>query len=419
MIKIKELECGVKVVMDKIDYVQSAAIGFLFKTGSINETEEYAGISHFIEHMMFKGTKNRNAKQIAEDIDKIGGQINAFTSKELTCYYVKSISDHLLESMEVLVDMLTESTFSQEEMNRERNVIFEEMKMSEDTPDDLAHDMISAIVNKGNPLERPIIGYRETLNRINHDIMVDYYEKHYTRDSMIVCVVGNFDEDEVCKYLEGKLTKLRATRENVVFEDVDITPGFDSRAKNIEQSHIFLGTKSCRLDDPDYYGTAVLSNILGGNMSSRLFQGVREEKGLAYSVYSANAPATFTGAMYIYAGVAHENIESATEAIAIELNKIKEKDIREDELAKAKEQLKSSYIFGLENVLSKMMSIGRNYLLLGKIRSDQEVLDEISKVNMEQVNRLAEKYGDISNYSGVALSNTEVDMGEILGKLSK
>ena len=418
MIKIRELECNVKVVMDKVDYLQSAAIGFLFRTGSVNETEEYAGISHFIEHMMFKGTKNRSAKQIAEDIDKIGGQINAFTSKELTCYYVKSISEHLLESMDVLVDMLTESTFSTEELERERNVIFEEMKMTEDTPDELAHDMISAIVNRGNPLERPIIGYRETLNRINHDIMVDYYKQQYTRDSMIVCVVGNFDEEEVCQYLEGKLTKLKAHKELPDFKDVDIVPGFDSKAKKIEQSHIFLGTKSCKMDDPDYYGTAVLSSILGGNMSSRLFQGVREEKGLAYSVYSAGASATFTGAMYIYAGVAHENVESATYAIAEELKKIKEKDIREDELEKAKEQLKASYIFGLENVLSKMMSIGRSYLLLGKVRSDQEVLDEISKVNMQQVNRLAEKYGNIANYSGVVLSDTEVDMGEILGKLS-
>lgn len=414
MLKIKELKCGVRVVMDKVDYIQSAAVGFWFRTGSINETEEYAGISHFIEHMMFKGTNKRNPKQIAEDIDKLGGQINAFTSKELTCYYVKSISEHLFESMDVLVDMLTDSVFSEEEMNRERKVIFEEMKMTEDTPDDIAHDMISEVVNKGNPLERTIIGTRETLNRINRDVLVDYYEKQYTRDSMIVCVVGNFDEDKLCEYLEGKLIKLRAHKEIPEFTAPDMGPGFMCKTKDIEQSHVFLGAKGCNMDDPDYYGTAVLTNILGGNMSSRLFQGVREEKGLAYSVYSVSAAATFTGAMYIYAGVAHENVEQATKAIVCELDKIKNGDIREDELAKAKEQLKSSFIFGLENVLSKMMSIGRSYLLLGKVRSDEEVLAEISKVDMAQVNRLAAKYGDIKNYSGVVVSDREVDMKAIL-----
>lgn len=414
MLKVKKLNCGVRVVMDKVDYIQSAAVGFWFRTGSINETEEYAGISHFIEHMMFKGTNKRNPKQIAEDIDKLGGQINAFTSKELTCYYVKSISEHLFESMDVLVDMLTDSVFSEEEMNRERKVIFEEMKMTEDTPDDLAHDMISEVVNKGNPLERAIIGTKESLNRINREILVDYYKNQYTRDSMIVCVVGNFDEDQVCDYLEGKLVKLKEHKDIPEFTAPDMGPGFMCKTKDIEQSHIFLGTKGCKMDDPDYYGTAVLTNILGGNMSSRLFQGVRDEKGLAYSVYSVSATATYTGAMYIYAGVAHETIEKATKAIVCELDKIKNGDIREDELAKAKEQLKASYIFGLENVLSKMMSIGRSYLLLGKVRSDEEVLEEISKVDMEQVNRLAKKYGDISKYSAVAVSAREVDMKAIL-----
>ena len=416
MLKVKELKCGVRVVMDKVDYIQSAAVGFWFRTGSINETEEYAGISHFIEHMMFKGTNSRNPKQIAEDIDKLGGQINAFTSKELTCYYVKSISEHLFETMDVLVDMITDSTFTEEEMNRERNVIFEEMKMTEDAPDDVAHDMISEVVNKGNPLERTIIGTRESLNRITRDVLVDYYEKQYTRDSMIVCVVGNFDEDEVCDYLEGKLAKLREHKEIPEFTAPDMGPGYMCKTKDIEQSHIFLGTKGCQMDDPDYYGTAVLSSILGGNMSSRLFQGVREEKGLAYSVYSVSATATFTGAMYVYAGVAHENIEDAIAAIIVELEKIKNGDIREDELAKAKEQLKASYIFGLENVLSKMMSIGRSYLLLGKVKSDEEVLQAISNVDMAQVNRLAAKYGDISQYSGVVVSDREVDMKAILNK---
>ena len=414
MIKFRQLNCGVRVVMDKVDHLQSAAIGFWFHTGSVNEVEEYAGVSHFIEHMMFKGTNKRSARKIAEDIDTIGGQINAFTSKELTCYYVKSISEHLLEAMDVLTDMITDSTFTEEEMDRERKVIFEEMKMTEDTPDELAHDLISTVVNRGNVLEGSIIGTQETLNRIDRKVLVDYYEKNYTRDSMVVCIVGNFNEDEVCEFLEERLMKLKLHKEIPVFHDVEAKPEYMVKVKNIEQTHVFLGTKCCQLGDPDYYAVSVLTSILGGNMSSRLFQGVREEKGLAYSVYAASAAATFSGALYIYAGVAHENIADALKAIIVELDKIREGDIKEEELQKAKEQLKASFIFGLENILAKMMSIGRSYLLLGTVKSDEEVLEEISKVSLEQVNRIAKKVSNIETYSAVALTNEDIDLGAIL-----
>lgn len=414
MIKTATLKCGVRVIMDRTDYLQSAAVGFWVKTGAVNESDEYAGISHFIEHMMFKGTSSRSAKQIAEDIDRIGGHMNAFTAKEATCYYVKSISEHLFTSMDVIIDMLTDSVFDSEEMDRERNVILEEIKMTEDSPDELAQDMITELVNRGNLLSRSIIGTPETLARIDRDVMVDYYRREYTTDSIVVAITGNFDEERVLEYLEGKLACLGRTKKEPDRTVKPYVPAFRCRVKDIEQSHIYIGTEGCSMSDEDYYALSVLSNILGGNMSSRLFQGVREKKGLAYTVYSALSAASFYGSMYIYAGVAHENVRTATEAIMAELEKIKNGDISQDEVDKAKEQLKVGFIFGMENLLSKMNSLGRSYLLKGEIRTDEEVLSAIESVTLEKVNRLAEKIGDISNWSGVVVSDRDVDMEAIM-----
>ena len=414
MIEVRQLNCGAKVIMEKMDCVQSAAIGIWFKTGAVNEPKEYAGISHYIEHMMFKGTDKRSAREIAESMDKIGGQMNAFTSKEVTCYYAKTTTEHVMEGLDILTDMVTNSNFSEIEMDRERNVIIEEMKMSEDTPDDVAHDMIIEAVHKGTALENSIIGTRESLHRIDRDVIMDYYKNQYTIDSTVACVVGNFDEEAVCEMLEERLSKLKAHKEAPILKDVDSEPSFQVKIKDIEQSHVFLGKKGLPLDTPEYYNLSILTNILGGNMSSRLFQTVREEKGLAYAVYSVTSASTFAGNTLIYAGVAHDKIEDAIEAIIIELDKIKNGEITQEELDKAKEQLKTNYIFGLENPLSKMMSIGRSYILLNRIRTDEEVLREISKVTLEDVNRLAAEMGDIRNYSAVAVTNKDIDLEKIV-----
>ena len=280
-IEIRKLDCGVRVAMEEIPYVKSAAFGIWVKNGAVNETPEVAGISHFIEHMMFKGTSKRSARQIAEDVDRIGGQMNAFTGKEATCYYVKTINTHLLDGAEVLLDMIANAVFDSREMTKERQVICEEIKMTEDQPDDLAHDTVTELVFKGVPLGNSIIGTKTSLNRITRSVIVDYKEKSYTRDSIVISVAGSFDKDELCEFLEDKFEKLMPSKEQGVIEKKEYRPGFKVIKKDIKQAHICMAARTVSLSDDRYYAFSVLNNIMGGSMSSRLFQNIREEKGLA------------------------------------------------------------------------------------------------------------------------------------------
>ncbi len=414
MIKIKTLSCGVRVAMDKTDYVQSVAIGIWVRAGAIDEEGKYSGISHFIEHMMFKGTEKRTAKGIAEEIDNLGGQMNAFTGKEATCYYVKTLSTNLKKSADVLLDMLSNSLFDKHEMTRERKVIYEEIKMTKDAPDEDAHDTISSIVNKGNPLGKSIIGTKTTLKNISQKAIKNYIQKEYTRDSIVVAIAGNFDEDEMCDYLEGKFAKFEGKKEEKSHEIIPYAPGFKVKKKDIEQAHFFLGTEGVSLKDDDYYKMAMLGNILGGGMSSRLFQSVREEKGLAYSVFSANASAAMGGAFYIYAGVSHKNLKPAMLAVKEELLKLDKGGVTKEELSKCKEQLKASFIFGQENVASKMISLGRSLLLKGEVRSDEEVLKIVDDISLEDIQKTAKRITDPEKYSAVAITNRYVDLKKIL-----
>ena len=281
MVKTVKLDSGVRLVMEKIDYVRSVAIGIWVKAGACDEDKDNAGISHYIEHMMFKGTANRTAREIAADIDKIGGQINAFTGKEATCYYVKSTSEHYRESADVLVDMLTNTLLDPKDMKRERNVIREEIKMNADDPDDLAHETVTSLVFKGSPLGNSILGTYTSLGRISRPVMKNYIEKEYTRDSIVISVAGYFDEKEVTEYFNDKLLTLTAEKEPKKVEIPEYKPGYRCITKDIEQTHICMATKAISLYDDRYYALSILSNIMGGSMSSRLFQNIREEKGLA------------------------------------------------------------------------------------------------------------------------------------------
>lgn len=410
MVKVKTLDCGVRVAMEKVEHVQSAAIGFHIRAGAIDEVAKYSGISHFVEHMMFKGTENRSAMEIAEDIDKLGGQINAFTSNEMTCYYVKTLSSNLYKSADVLIDMLTNSLFDKHEMTRERQVVCEEIKMTNDSPDDAAQDAIMYLVNKGNPIGNSILGTPTSLRNVSRNVIVDYVANEYTRDSIVVAIAGNFDEDEFCNYLEGKLSSLKATKEEKQHIITPYEPAYKDMVRDIEQAHLFIGKDGCTLNDDDRYAQMVFSKILGGSMSSRLFQNVREKKGLAYSVYSANAFNTLAGGFYIYAGISHENIRNALEAIKDELVLIGDKGVSEEEVSKAKEQIKSGFIFGLENIASKMFSIGKAILLNGSVKKEEEVLEMIDNITVDDVNLMAKNFANPTEYCGVVNSNKKFNI---------
>ena len=414
MVTIKKLNCGTTVIMEKSERVQSAALGIWVRAGASDEWDEVSGVSHFIEHMMFKGTKNRTAKQIAEDVDKIGGVFNAFTGKEATCYYIKTLSSNICRGAEILLDMLTGSKFDQEEMDRERQVICEEIKMVKDTPDDDVYDTISELVAGGNPLGRSILGTPESLAGIDRSRLVDYRDQMYARDSIVVAVAGNFDEEAIEAIFEDRLTSLRDKKPKKEIQLKPYQQSFNVKVRDIEQTHICLATPGIALDDPRYYAFVLLNSIFGGSMSSRLFQNIREQKGLAYSVCSMNLFSSYWGFFSIYAGVSPEKAEEALDAIHYELDTLRESGVTEEELAMAKEQMKSSYIFGLESVNSRMFSIGKNKLLLDRVYAEEEVLSSFDRVTREDIREVAEMIGDYSSYCGTAVTGRDFDLERIV-----
>lgn len=415
MIINKKLDCGIQIIMEKIPHVQSASVGIWVKAGSVDEVVKNSGISHFIEHMLFKGTDKRTAKQIAEDVDKIGGQINAFTGKEATCYYIKTLSSNLESACEILTDMFLNSQFDKEEMEKEKNVIFEEMKMIEDSPEDAAHDTITELIFRGNPLSQPIIGTKTSLRGITQNAIKRYMDEEYTRDNIVISVAGNFDENVVCKQFDGKLKHLRekkAVKEELA---LDYEPSFKVKVKDIEQSHLCLGLPGIDISDDRYYVMSLLCNIMGGSMSSRLFQNIREQKGLAYSVYAMSSSYSKTGYFNIYAGVAHDKVVETIKAISAELKLLEAEGVTEEELQIAKEQLKGSYIFSFENVNSRMFTNGKNTLILDRVYTQEEIIESIDRVTLEDISKMSALITDFKNYSAVLVGGKKINIKKVMG----
>ena len=410
MIKTKKLNCGVTLIMEHIPYVQSTSFGVWIKAGSFNENKKTAGISHLIEHMMFKGTENRSAKEIAKDADKIGSQMNAFTGKEVTCYYIKSLASNIDKSIELILDMFFNSLYDKKELEKEKDVIYEEMKMYEDMPEEDIHDIISELVFHGTPLAQPIIGTRTALSGITRNTIKQYIDTEYTKDSVLVSIAGKFDEDHIASLIDGKFSALPAKKEKKPYVDVPFSPKYRVKVKEVEQTHICLGTRSIKLSDKRYFAFAVLNNILGGSMGARLFQHIREEKGLAYSVYSSNNSNVDAGMFNIYAGVSHDKVKDATVAIKEELAKLKKEGVTKDELLTAKEQIKGSYIFSLESVNGRMVANGKNMTLLNKMYEPKEIIANINKVSMADIEEVSKIIHNIEDYSGVLITDKKVDL---------
>lgn len=414
MVITKTLDSGIRLVLEQIPYVQSIAVGIWVRAGAIDEPAKHAGISHFIEHMMFKGTTARTARDIAADIDRIGGQINAFTGKEATCYYVKAIDTNYRQAADVLVDMLSDSLLDKKEMDKERSVICEEIKMTQDTPDELAHDTVASLLFRGNPLGNSIIGTPSTLKRITPNVMKNYLQKEYTRDHIVISVAGKFDEEEICAYFADKLTGLGEKKEEKVGACTAYTPSYKVITKDIEQSHLCLATKGIPLEDDRYYALSVLNNIMGGSMSSRLFQNIREEKGLAYSVYSMTGSFRDDGYYNIYAGVSHDRIKDAIVGIRQELELLGEKGITEEELYSSREQLKAAYLFGQENVSGRMFKNGKSILLNGTVKTPEMVIQGFDSVTREDIEKVKAMICDFSTYSAVVVTGKRVDLSKMM-----
>ena len=400
---IKKYTCqnGVRIVVEDIPTVRSAAIGVWVKTGSRNEIPELNGISHFLEHMFFKGTKTRSAREIAESFDSIGGQVNAFTSKEYTCYYAKVLDNHAHYALEVLADMFFNSEFDSEELEKEKNVVYEEIKMYEDAPDDIVHDLLSQAIYGHHSLGYPILGTEETLSTFKSETLKQYVHDMYTPEKVVISIAGNVDEAYIKEVEQYFGSFKRGEEKNEI-----IQPKFHqnklTRKKETEQAHLCLGFNGLQIGDENTYCLTVLNNILGGSMSSRLFQEVREERGLAYSIYSYHSSYQDSGILTIYGGTGVNQLDSLYETISQTLNKFKHDGVTEKELTNSKEQLKGSLMLSLESTNSRMSRNGKNELMLGKHISLDDMITKIDAVTVERVYELINKIFTDSSLSLVS-----------------
>jgi predicted Zn-dependent peptidase len=379
---------GVRIVLENIPTVRSVAIGVWIGTGSRNENPQTNGISHFLEHMFFKGTSTRSAKEIAESFDSIGGQVNAFTSKEYTCYYAKVLDTHSQFALDVLADMFFNSTFVEEELNKEKNVVLEEIKMYEDTPDDIVHDLLSRAIYGDHPLGYPILGTEETLNTFNGKSLKEYIHERYTPENVVISIAGNISDSFI-----QEVEKYFGSYEGGKDEGTENIPHFHSnrlsRKKETEQAHLCLGFEGLKVGHEDVYSLVILNNVLGGSMSSRLFQEVREQRGLAYSVFSYHSAYQDSGIVTVYGGTGAKQLDVLFETIQETLEKLKQDGITEKELINSKEQLKGSLMLSLESTNSRMSRNGKNELLLKRHRSLDEIIDQIDLVSKQSVDEMA------------------------------
>jgi predicted Zn-dependent peptidase len=363
--------------------------------------------------MFFKGTESRSAKDIAEEVDRMGGHMNAFTGKEATCYYIKSLSGHLGESIDLLGDIILHSVFDEEELAKEKNVVYEEMSMIEDDPEDLGHDLLDEAVFAGTRLGNRIIGYRDTVALAGPDTIRSYLASRYTGGNIVVSVCGNFDIEAVAARVAAAFAGISPGAGARQDDAVAHAPAYISRSKDIEQSHIFLGRRGVSLGSDDYYAYTLFSSILGGSMSSRLFQSIREQRGLAYSVYSVHNAFTSSGIFFIYAGVGEGNERVTIDAIREETGRLASSGVDSAELAKAKEQNKGAYVFGRENVQTRMFATGKNRLLLGRVYTPEEVIAGVDAVTEDDIARIAGQCADLAGYSAVIIGKGEADKASV------
>ncbi len=404
MTTYKTFDNGLRLVLHKTEGLLSVTTGVLVKTGSINETESENGISHFIEHTMFKGTKKRSAFEISDFIDRIGAQINAFTSKEMTCYYTKSTYEHLEDSLEVLSDIFFNSVFDEQELEKEKGVVIEEISMSEDTPEDLCLDLLAKSYYGDKGLGQTILGPSKNIKSFNRKDIFNYLDKYYCADNVVISISGNFEMDLafslVEKYFADKFKRIKsAPQVNVdVFKKSNL-----KKSKKIEQTHLALAMPGINYAHPDMDAMGIANIVLGGGMSSRLFQKIREDLGLCYSIYSYSSQYKYSGVMEIYAGVNTEAREKAVKAIIDEVTKFKKDKINEQEFLRGREQIKSSLILGRESTASQMILYGKYLLFTDTLFDFNKKIESINNLTLDYVCEVIDKYFDTSNISSAAV----------------
>ena len=385
------LDNGLRVVTEYIEHVNSISVGIMVQNGSRDEEIHESGISHFIEHMFFKGTNKRNAKDIVQEIENVGGQINAYTSKEATCYYIKALDTHLNLSLDIISDMILNAKFDSEELEREKGVVIEEINMSEDDPEDVLDSIHSKALFGDDSLSRPILGTIDRIKSFDRNKLKEYIRNHYTPSNSVLSICGKFDKVELRKIIEEYFGPWDKDIVHIPeYKKIVLNNGTAYKEKPIEQVHINLGLKGLPYAHEKAYSLVLLNNVFGGGASSILFQKVREEQGLCYTIYAYSQPFLGVGNINIYTGLSNKFADNAISTINDELKKFAKNGISDEKLQINKEKIKATYILGLESTSSRMFANAKSLLLQNKIRTQQEVIDRINKIDNNDINYVLE-----------------------------
>ena len=400
-----KLPNGLRIVTEKIESVKSISVGIWVKTGSRNETPKQAGITHFLEHMLFKGTEKRTAYDIALSMESVGGYLNAFTSSEYTCYFARCVNTQMDKALDVLSDMVLNPSFPEEEVEKEKKVVIEEMKMYRDSPDDYLFEEYNTRMFQGHELGRPVLGLEETVSSFTRDDLYEYMEERYRAGNLLISVAGNVEHEEVVKLVTEYLGDLPAL--DVENEDQPLNEFDTSKlelTKPIEQTHYILGRRGLNFDHEDKYLLLLANTILGGGMSSRLHQNVREKYGYCYSIQPFNQSYTDSGMWGVYVGTDKDYVEHVHELVVAELNKISEELVPEKELIEAKSQLKGKLLLSQENTSNRMMRLAKSELYFDRFVTLDELVENIDSVTSEQILEFSKEFFDQKYYMEAVLT---------------
>jgi len=400
------LDNGIRIVTERMPHAQSVSIGLWVNIGSRDEEEDEHGMSHFLEHMFFKGTRKRSAKEIALEIDAIGGELNAFTSQETTTFYAKVLDEHITQAIELLSDNFHNSQFDFDEIKKEQQVVIQEIKMLEDDPEDLVHDLYTKAALRGNPLGRPILGTSKTVSGIIRKKILRFLKRTYDPKEMVISVAGHFNHNTLIKSLDQAFGKYEAHEiERHSGIPPQFTPHLQIHRRKLEQVHLCLGTEGLPQGHTDRFALSIINTVLGGSVSSHLFREIREQRGLAYSIYSHLSSYEDGGLFIIYAGTSADNTSKVISLIICALKEIKDKGIDRFELEKAKDHLKGSLLLSFESTGNRMSKLAKDEIYLGRHLPLKEIVGEIDKVTVEQVKDLSQTLFNTKEFSLTALGN--------------
>jgi predicted Zn-dependent peptidase len=400
------LSNGLTILTEEMQHIRSVSMGVWIKSGSRDEDPQWNGISHFVEHMVFKGTAHRSAEAIARQVDSIGGNMDAFTAKECICFNIKVLDEHLPIAVDVLGDLALHPVFDVQDISRERGVILEEIKMDEDSPDYLVHEIFAQNFWKDHPLGKPILGTKDTVKKFEQERVLDYYGKRFVPGNLIVCAAGNIKHPHFVDLVTKHFGHMKAQKNGFHSPRPEIVPRIVLRNKKaLEQVQICIGVPSHPIAHEKRHASYILNTLLGGGMSSRLFQNIRERQGLAYAIYSDLNPYRDTGCLSVYAGTSRESADKVVQSVVSEFRKLKTEAVPEEELRRAKDQLKGSLMLSLESSTARMSNLARQAMYFDQFYGMDELIHKIESVTVEDLQQLAQEFFHTDSIAVTVLGN--------------